>query len=146
MKVLWFSNNPALGIDYLYNKSKIKGTGGWLYALNDAIQHDLELSVVFHHPYKVDNFKYKNTSYFPIYTGNIILENIKNRFLGKVYDDDFLEDYLKIVNKVKPDIIHIHGTENHFLCILDKVEIPIVISVQGNLTVYSHKFFFWISW
>ena len=141
MKVLWFCNTPALGIDYLYNKSKIKGTGGWLYSLNDAIQYDLELSVVFHHPYKVDNFKYNNTSYFPIYTGNIILENIKNRFLGKVYDDDFLEDYLKIVKEVKPDIIHIHGTENPFLCILDKVGIPIVISVQGNLTVYSHKFF-----
>lgn len=141
MKVLWLSNTPALGAEYLDNNSKIKGTGGWMYTLNKLIQNQVELYVAFHYPYKLSNYKYEKTNYFPIYTGNIVLENLKSRFFNLVYDDHFLESYLKIIKEVKPDIIHIHGTENSFLCLLDKIDVPIVISIQGNLTVYHHKFF-----
>lgn len=141
IKVLWFSNTPALGAEFIDNNSKIKGTGGWMYTLNKLLQDQVRLSVAFHHPYKLANFKYENTNFFPIYTGNIVIENLKSRFFNRIYDDDFLESYLRIIDEVKPDIIHIHGTENSFLCILDKTEIPIVISIQGNLTVYYHKYF-----
>ena len=85
MKVLWFSNSPALGDDYLSKDSKIKGTGGWMYALNSAVQNELELSVAFHYPYKKDKFKFQNSTYFPVFTGNIIVENLKKRFLKKIY-------------------------------------------------------------
>jgi len=141
MKVLWFSNTPALGNDYLNKDSKIKGTGGWMYALNEEIKEKVDLSIVFHHPYKKEKFKYKDTCFYPVYTGNIIVENLKKRFLDKVYDEHFLVQYMQIIEEVKPDIIHIHGTENSFLCVLGRTKIPVVISIQGNLTVYEHKFF-----
>jgi glycosyltransferase involved in cell wall biosynthesis len=141
MKVLWFSNTAALGGDIINKGNRIKGTGGWMYALNVALQKKVELSLTFHYAYNKPNFAYQNTNYYPIYTGNIVLENFKKRFLGKVYDEDFLDQYLEIINEVKPDIIHIHGTENSFLSILGKVDIPVVISIQGNLNVYHHKFF-----
>ncbi len=141
MKVLWFSNTAALGGDYIHKGNRIKGTGGWMYALNVALQEKVELSLAFHYAYNLPCFTYQNTNYFPIYTGNIVLENLKKRFLGKVYDEDFLDQYLKIIKEVKPDIIHIHGTENSFLSILGKVEIPVVISIQGNLSVYHQKYF-----
>lgn len=141
MKVLWFSNTPALGENYINKNATIKGTGGWMYALNKVIQDKVQLSVAFHYPYAISNFKYSKTNYFPIYTGNIIIQNLKKRFFGKVYDQDFLNDYLKIIEEVKPDMIHIHGTENSFLCLLGATEIPIAISIQGNLTIYKHKFF-----
>jgi glycosyltransferase involved in cell wall biosynthesis len=140
MKVLWFSNTTALGDDYINKSSTLKGTGGWMYALNVEMQNEVELFLAFHYPHKIKNFKYQKTNYYPIYTGNMIVENLKKRFLGKVYDQDFLESYLNIVDRIKPDIIHIHGTENSFLCILDKVNIPIVISIQGNLSVIHHKY------
>jgi glycosyltransferase involved in cell wall biosynthesis len=140
MKVLWFSNTPALGSEYLNINSAIKGTGGWIHALNKAIQEEVKLSVAFHYPYAVPKFTFYKTDYHPIYTGNIIIQNFKKRFLGKVYDQDFLENYLKIIEEVKPDVIHIHGTENSFLCILEKTRIPIVISIQGNLNAIHHKF------
>lgn len=141
MKVLWFSNTPALGIDYLNKDSKIKGTGGWMYSLNSALQDEVELSVAFHYPYNLSKFRFSNTNFFPIFTGNIIIENLKKRFFNKIYNQDFLKDYLKIIDELKPDIIHIHGTENSFLCILGKTKTPVVVSIQGNLTVYQHKFF-----
>jgi glycosyltransferase involved in cell wall biosynthesis len=140
MKVLYFSNTPALGSDYINKDAKIKGTGGWMYTLNEVIQDKVDLSLVFHYPYHKEVFKYQKTQYYPIYTGNIIVENLKKRFIGKIYDTDFLDQYLRIIDTVKPDIIHIHGTENAFLCILGKVNVPVVISIQGNLTVIQHKY------
>lgn len=138
MKVLWFTNTPALASNYLNHQ--IKGSGGWLVALDLHLQRKVELSVAFTYPFPLSPFKYNNTNYFPVYTGNIIFENIKKRWFNKVYDKDFLTKYLNIIETVKPDIIHIHGTENSFSCILENVNIPIVVSIQGNLTVYYHKF------
>lgn len=140
MKALWFSNTPGIGAEYLSKDDKIKGTGGWIYSLNSVLQSKVELSLVFHYPYKMDYFTYQQTNFYPVYTGNIIIENLKRRFLGKVYDADFLTEYLSIIEKIKPDLIHIHGTENSFLSILGKTNIPIVISIQGNLTVIAHKY------
>jgi glycosyltransferase involved in cell wall biosynthesis len=141
MKVLWFSNNPALGNSFLNKDSKLKGTGGWMYTLNDAIKEKTDLYIAFHYPYKKESFRYKNTHFHPIYTGHIIAENLKKRFFGKVYDAHFLEQYIQIIKEVKPDVIHIHGTENSYLCLLGQVSTPIVISIQGILTVCCHKYF-----
>lgn len=138
MKVLWFSNTPALAQEYL--NQQMKGSGGWMAALDRNIQDKVALSVAFTYPYNISPFKYGQTMYYPVYTGSIFLENLKQRWLNKVYDEDFLEQYLKIIETVKPDIIHIHGTENSFSCIIDKVSVPIVVSIQGVLTVISHKF------
>jgi glycosyltransferase involved in cell wall biosynthesis len=140
MKVLWFSNTPGIGEEYLNKANKIKGTGGWMYSLNKYLQEKAELSLVFHYPYKIEPFQYQKTTYYPVYTGNIILQNLKKRFWKKVYDMDFMVAYLNVINEVKPDIIHIHGTENSFLCIIGKTAIPVVVSIQGNLTVIHHKF------
>lgn len=140
MKVLWFSNTPALGVDFLSEGYKIKSTGGWLYALNKALQSKVSLSVIFHYPYKIGPFHYQKTSFYPVYTGNIVLKNFRQRFFTKIYDDEFLNEYLNVIEIVNPDIIHIHGTENPFLCILDKTKVPVVISIQGNLTVIHHKY------
>ncbi len=141
IKVLWFSNTPALGAEFINGNSKIKGTGGWLNALNSEMSERIDLYVAFHYPYRHDGFTYKNTNYYPIYSGNLLLDLIKKRFFTSVTDDEFLNLYLNIIREVQPDIIHIHGTENSFLCLLNKTNIPIVVSIQGNLTVYNHKYY-----
>jgi len=140
LKVLWFSNTPALGLEFLNKNNRVKGTGGWMHALNKAIQDHVDLSVSFHYPYKLEPFNYQQTKFYPVYTGNIVIENLRSRFLGKVYDVDFLDTYIKVIKEVDPDIIHIHETENPFLNIIEYTDIPVVVSIQGNLTVCHHKF------
>lgn len=141
LKVLWFSNNPAAGMEFLSRNSKIKSTGGWLSALNYCLRDKLELYIAFHYPYKISDFHYNNTHYLPIFTGNIYINLLKKRISNSVVCDKYLEKYVSIINKYKPDIIHIHGTENLFLSIQDHVKIPVIVSIQGNITVYNHKFF-----
>jgi glycosyltransferase involved in cell wall biosynthesis len=139
MRILWFSNSPALGREYLEGNS-LKGTGGWLDSLSDFIKEDVDLHIAFHYPYKNEMFIYKNISYYPIYSGNIYLNLIKKKFINNPPDEEFLESYLEIISKVNPDVIHIHGTENSYLCILKHLKIPIVVSIQGNITIINHKY------
>lgn len=130
MKVLWFSNSPAGAYE-----DKVKGTGGWMVSLDKAIQNQVELHVAYLYPYKQASFQNGQTTYHPIYSGSILLKC----FLGN-YKKNFLADYLSVINDVKPDIIHIHGSENTFHSILDQIDIPVVLSVQGNLSVIAQKY------
>lgn len=134
MKVLWFSNSLAGAGD-----ETMKNTGGWMFALDKALQQKVELHVVYKYPYKQGSFIKGKSCYHPIYTGNIFLENIKHRFLPRHYKN-LVDEYLKIIDEVKPDIIHIHGSENDYHSIANKIEIPLVLSIQGNPTVIAHKY------
>lgn len=130
MKVLWFSNSPAAA----YNDG-IKGTGGWMVTLDHALQSQVELHVSYLYPYKQVPFQNGQTTYHPIYSGHILLKRFSD-----ITTKNFLADYLRVIEEVKPDIIHIHGSENTFHSILSHVNIPVVLSVQGNLTVYAQKY------
>lgn len=134
MKVLWFSNSPAGA----YN-NKIKGTGSWLEALTYIIQDKVELHIAYLYPYKQESFMNGLTTYHPMHKGNIIIESL----IDRIYPNrpkDYLNLYLNVIDEVNPDIIHIHGSENTFHQIVGKTTIPIVLSIQGNLSVYAHKY------
>ncbi len=137
MKVLWFSNTPANAVEYL--KDGPFG-GGWLKSLDKALQSEVELHVAFYYPKLVDTFKYGNTTYHPIYIQNWRLKALMKTLWGDYTDRHDLPEYLKIIKRVNPDIVHIHGTENPFGCLISAIKIPVIVSIQGCMTVYYHKF------
>jgi glycosyltransferase involved in cell wall biosynthesis len=138
MKVLWFSNTPAGAEEIL----KLGGTrGGWLISLEKALKDKVDLSVAFYYARFSEPFKHKGVSYFPICKKNWKVNIIKERLFGSFIDRQDLSIYLDIINKVEPDIIHIHGTENPFGCLMGEIDIPVVLSYQGSCTAYNHKYF-----
>lgn len=138
IRVLWFSNSSANADEYF--NSVLKGTGGWLKALNIALQDKVDLHIAFYYTYN-ENFKFQNTFYYPLKMNSSFKAKIKRVVFNKVKDHHDIKNYLDIVNHVKPDIIHIHGTEEPFLGIQGRTKVPIVVSIQGNLTVYLYKYF-----
>jgi len=52
------------------------------------------------------------------------------------------ERFSEIIKQISPDVIHIHGTElSHTLAMLESCkEIPIVVSIQGLVSVYAKHF------
>jgi len=46
-----------------------------------------------------------------------------------------------VVHDYAPDIIHVHGTEGPFGLIAGRSHVPVIISLQGLLTVYERSFF-----
>jgi glycosyltransferase involved in cell wall biosynthesis len=137
MKVLWFSNTPANATQFLKDGLV---SGGWLKSLDIALAAKIELHIAFYYPKRNDSFKYLNTTYHPIGRKNWKLKALTGIFWEKLIDQQDLPKYLKIINLVEPDIIHIHGTENPFSCIIPNTNIPVVVSIQGCVTVINHKF------
>lgn len=134
MRVLWFSNTPAGSED------STKTGGGWLYSLDKAIQDSVELHVAFYSHTRLDDYVVGKTTYHPIYRPKYNGLGKIHLLFPKVLDEQDLPVYLNIIKKVKPDVIHVHGTEMPFACVASKVNIPVVVSIQGNLTVYYYKY------
>ena len=139
MKILWFTNTPSLAEDYLNNKLM---NGGFIKSLEKIIQDKVDLSIVFYHNEELQPFKYGKTSYFPIYqNSNSLLYKIKTRMLNQIEPNNDIKKFIKIIEEVKPDLIHIHGTEGPFGLFQKFSSIPTVVSIQGNISVYELKFF-----
>ena len=137
MRVLWFSNTSCNASEYL-GEGPIGG--GWLKSLDRTLQNEVDLHVAFYYPKKDESFTYLKTSYHPLSKGNWKLKAILGIFLRNTFNGEEVEKYLRVIRQTKPDIIHIHGTENPFACIIPFVDAPVVVSVQGCITVYHHKF------
>ena len=136
MKVLWCTNiilpdaAKRLGIKPL-------PYGGWMVALAKDIS-------------RCDNIRLAIAT---VYDGNKILSfeenNIKYYLLpGGVkaklrYEKKLEQRWAEVISDFSPDIIHIHGTEFAHSLALMKVckEIPVVVSIQGLLTVYSRVYY-----
>ncbi len=144
MKVLWFSLSPGLSDAYLNNN--YAGLG-WIKSLERNIQDKINLSIVFYVDASVQPFTLGPTKYIPVKRfkhGKI--SKIKQRILSAIESRDDVQLFLKIIDDVKPDIIHIHGTESPFGLVQKFVNIPTVVSIQGIITVYRYKFFSAISY
>lgn len=137
MKILWFSNTPANGIRHFDNES-VKG--GWLQSFDELIQDKIELHVAFYYPGHFSSFKYGKTTYHPISRKNWKMFSVKATLFNTIVHKEDLGIYTAIIQKVQPDLIHIHGTENPFGYLLQAVDVPVVISIQGIINVYLHKF------
>lgn len=141
MRVLWFSNTPANG-EYYLNK-RVLG-GGWLSSLDKALQDQayVELSVAFYHNNKTEPFIHEGTRYYPIHSRNVNTrwKKLLSRFTQPQVTQQDLSLYMTIIEQVKPDIIHIHGTENPFACLIPNVDVPVLVSMQGIVSIYYHKY------
>lgn len=139
MKVLWFTNTPSLAEEYFSNTLT---SGGWIKSLEKKIQRKVELSLAFYHNDKIDSFLYRGTNYYPIYKySKGFLNKQKRKLFGYSAFRKDLDIYLEIINQVNPNIIHIHGTELPYGLIQEHINVPVVISIQGNMNVYSYKYF-----
>lgn len=146
MRVLWFTNTPALAEEKLTNKPV---GGGWIKSLEKEIKKDknIKLGVVFYHYENFKNFEFNGTKYYPVFSGEKNkLTNLINRIKHKIEPKEDVQKFIAIVKDFKPDIIHIHGTEGPFGLIQKKIiDIPIVISIQGNINVCKYKWYNGIS-
>lgn len=149
MRVLWFSNTPSLAAEVLKDKGNI---GGWISSLEREISRvqEIELGVAFHYGYsdkkqfEVGNTKYYSFPYPLQIKGNI--KGLYSRWKHNIEPSNIVDLYLEVVELFKPDIIHIFGSEQAFGLITDKVKVPVIVQIQGNLSVYEKKWFSGLSY
>ena len=113
MRVLWFTNTPS---NYLQGTNAYNG-GGWISSLESELRKhkDVNLGIAFlldGHPEKVER---EDVVYYPIHHKfKGILERLKEKLFPKNQREFYyINEYLKVINDFKPDIINIFGTEGN---------------------------------
>jgi glycosyltransferase involved in cell wall biosynthesis len=144
LRVLWFANTPGLSAKNVRVGVPVGGAG-WIASLQSAVEDktDCQLGFVFYSEETLEPFEYRKTWYFPVVKlGKNKRQRMMNRITRRTEYDENVVNFLRAIELFKPDIIHVHGTEYSFGLITRHItRIPVVISIQGNLTVYNKKYF-----
>lgn len=138
MNILWITNQPTPDICKEMNISSGFG-GGWMNVLSDQLSVSNELFIAF--PYenvnKTNYGEFKGIKYYCLLADKTALYPSNN----------LIEEFENIIREVKPDVIHIWGTEYvHSCCAMRACEhcgvlSNTVISIQGLVSVYASHFF-----
>lgn len=132
MKVVWVSSYGGN-----YNSKGISGTGGWVAPLETAFASfypNVELGLVFPHPTDNNVSVNNNVTYIPIKIG--VYSNIQ-KFFRRLFhveekaERECINEMVRAIITFKPDIVHIWGCENYYASIIDQLDIPCVIHIQG---------------
>ncbi|AZV55534.1 glycosyltransferase family 4 protein [Clostridium sp. AWRP] len=138
MKVLWIGNIILPQIAE-YEGIKEPVVGGWMVYLADLVSSIPETNLV----YLFDDVKSRcgvvnKITYYAV-------EN-KNERVGR-RDEEYIQQLIEIIQREKPDVIHIWGTEDeHALAMVEacsrlKIINRVVISIQGLLSEYAKYYY-----
>lgn len=143
-KILWFTLQPCGSARRFGDKFIL---GGWLISLEDELkkQDKIDLHVAFISDEEDKDFDFEGVHYHPMLLkrSSWKMMRVFNRFRSIAsIDKQMLPVMLDVVKRVRPDLIHIHGTEERFALIQDYIhDIPICISIQGLIRVFGEKYF-----
>ena len=137
MNILWLTNVPLPEASKIMNEKPIP-FGGWLVNTSMALseEDDINLSVAF--PQKGFNevkiFKGEKICYY-------VFSPLNDKDVSSNCDNKQFEDILRAV---KPNIVHIFGTEfPHTLSMVNacnKMNVKTVISIQGLVSIYAKHY------
>lgn len=111
MKILWLTNMRLPIIDEILGKKANFFGGGWLSGLLEQIintSNDIVLCYPEFDKRETVSGKKNQISFY-----GVPIDAKKNR-LGTCAIDSIKNEFKKILEKEKPDVIHIHGTEFQF--------------------------------
>ena len=133
MKVLWISPNGGN-----YKKNIIKGTGGWIGALQDEITTrfpDLELGIAFISQSDNEPIIEGRVTYLPakFSKGSSNASLFFHDYFGNPNKDDEIMAGLlkKRIDEYRPDVIHVWGTEGDHASVIPLIETPFIVHIQG---------------
>ncbi|QII82417.1 glycosyltransferase family 4 protein [Jeotgalibaca arthritidis] len=138
MNILWLINIPLPEASQLMGENP-SPFGGWLInASKDlANKEDVELAITFpsNKANKFRELKGKTIKYYPF----IPVKENDNKVI------EYNESFETLLNNLKPDIVHIYGTEiAHTLSMVNmckKLGVETIISIQGLVSVYAQHIY-----
>ncbi|NLL06784.1 MAG: glycosyltransferase [Clostridiaceae bacterium] len=138
MNILWLINIPIPEASQLMGEEP-SPFGGWLInASRDLSNQDgIELSIAFpsNKASKFTKLEGKKVNYYPF---NPIKDSDKKTI-------EYNEYFETLLNNLKPDIVHIYGTEIEHTCsmvnVCKSLGIETVISIQGLVSIYARHIY-----
>ena len=134
MKILWFEvTEPSA---YISGGTPI---GGWQDSLERIVRTipDIELTIAFMSEKYSEMKVVDGVRYIPIYARWSFYERRLRKYWD-VYVEKMLPTAKQIVMELKPDLIHVFGTEWPFGQISAYTKIPVVIHIMGAIVPYNN--------
>ncbi len=135
MNILWITN-----IQFPAVREKLglptEVVGGWMFSLAGELSTNTQVTLAVSTTYAANKLKRYEEA-------DVIYYLLPARKTKKYYDKSLEKYWVEVINELKPDIIHIHGTEyaHGMACITACPKQTYVISIQGLLSVYRKYFF-----
>ena len=136
-KILWFEiTTPSR------YKNANNVLGGWQDSLENIVRTipDVELSIAFIGA-STEKKEVDGVDYYSMNTHKSVKERIVSKLTGMTDYNSLLSAMHYVIDDVKPDIIHVFGTEWPFGLIATKINIPVVIHIQGALVPYNNALY-----
>ena len=141
MRVLWLCNVVIPKVAEMENLPYVP-TAGWIESLFELLvtQSDIELTLCM--PYsQADEVRYRNTECFSylLFYGEYSI--------GRLYCNQTVSIFADVLSAVKPDIVHIFGTEYpHTLAMIKACEFlgfidRVIVDIQGLTGIYAQHYF-----
>lgn len=139
MKILWITNILFPEAEYLLRKDgELKASGGWMLGAANALLkcHDVKLFVasVSRNVSKLTRLEGEKITYYvlPLGKGNLKINM------------EYITNWQVVENEVKPDVVHIHGTEySHGHAYMKACGSKnVVISIQGLTSAYYYYYYY----
>jgi glycosyltransferase involved in cell wall biosynthesis len=138
VRVLWFVNKPPSAVTQRLGLVA-DNRGGWLDTLERALRGrpEIQLAVASEGPASYASFESGGVAYFNLGGGEPTngVARVTKRWGELLRPRDGTASCVAVVDEFRPDIIHVHGTENPYGLICSKTRTPTVISIQGLLSV-----------
>ena len=147
MRILWFVNTP---FPEMVTYFQLKGDfmGSWMPALKRALlnnfdcgfglEDQLAIACSSPHFFEFQKFVYNKVTYFCLPKSRIC-EYLQS------YEQE-LSYCEQVVREFHPDIVHIHGTEEFYGLLTERIDAPVVVSLQGILSAYVRVYFGSMGW
>jgi len=148
-KILWLSNHKV-SFDTSEEAELKRNSGrGWVAALEMVLRDFKEYEIAIAYPDNSISGITKNAKanriFYQIPAPNGKYQRWLLRFIGKPEGYQYIENCLKVIRDFNPDLIHVYGTENGFGEIVHHTRIPVVIDLQGILSMIVKRWFSFIS-
>lgn len=134
--------SPSKG---LYDSQTVGYNGvGWVASLQQYLEkeEEIELALAFVTPTPLQKEKRGNTMYYPIHIPDRShFKKLYYYWYGykkDVFNKSIVNPLKEVINDFAPDIIHIFGTESNLAYIIDEIDIPCVVHLQGLLCAVSN--------
>mgnify|MGYP005750379417 CR=1 FL=1 len=138
MKILWLGNIILPLIADIENLPKVY-VGGWMVGLSEHLGKLLDYELIY--VFDSDKKLHGETEFYSYY-------GVENHERGSnPLSNDYIQKLLAILEKEKPDVIHIWGTENqHSLAMVQAAQAcgmsdNLIISIQGLVSLCSKHYF-----
>lgn len=110
--------------------------GGWMQSLEHQISKDENIQLYIATRYNgkhLCKIVRQRTSYYLVPDKRNLLRKRIDIFLNREPIEEMLQQYLQVIDDIRPDIIHIFGTEMEYGLVGGLTTLPVVIHIQGIL-------------